>query len=86
MSFRDFVMNNHKLLHENKVKFYQIFSITLSKYLNQITGFDLVEFDRRIKVPDGISTKDFIETKYGKVGVTIIENLIGGQNEQKTTR
>ncbi len=83
MSIHRFIRNNQKLHHENKAEFMEIFAKNLSKYLDFIYGFDVVMFDKDLRVPDGTSTKDFIKKKYGIKGVELIERLIGGNMVNK---
>lgn len=57
--------------------FQQIFKVPLSKFWDQITGFDIVKFDEEvIKPPEGVSTKQLIEEKYGNGAVELCNKLI----------
>lgn len=47
------------------------------RFFNVISGFDVVAFDEYLQTPDGVSTKQHIETKYDIKAVVLIENLIG---------
>jgi len=71
----------------NKIKnsnteFFGFFGISLKRFHNSITGFDIIEFDNYLKnkygdYEDGkTSTKDFIKKKFGKKAVNLIEKLI----------
>jgi len=57
-------------------EFNRTFGISLHGFVDILTGFDIVKFGEWLEVPDGISTKDFVEEKYGDKGVKIIEALI----------
>jgi len=71
----------------NKIKnknteFFGFFGISLQKFHNAITGFDIIKFDNYLKnkydnYEDGrTSTKDFIKKKFGEKAVNLIEKLI----------
>ncbi len=79
MSLRDLILNNRKLLHENESEFFQIFTVTLSKHFDIIMGFNISSFSTRIKVPDEVSAKDWVEARYGMRALVIIQKLIGGE-------
>ena len=77
ISLRDIVLKNKKLEHDYKSKFQEVFGITLSNFMDPITGFKIVEFDQYIKTPDGISTRDYLLRNSGEETVKLIEILIG---------
>jgi len=56
--------------------FRRIFRFSLVNYTDPLFGFDIVAFDRRLKVPDGTSTKDFIKEKYGDEAVSLVIRLM----------
>lgn len=60
-------------------EFYRIFKVSLSKFLNPFTGFNIIMFDDYLIRAHGdyrTSMKAFIGKKYGKDGVGLIEKLI----------
>jgi len=70
------VEHNAKLIGQHGRAFKAIFGEHLQKYMHPLWGFDIVQFDKELGVPDGISTKDFIKSKYGQTAVSMIEDLI----------
>ena len=61
---------------KHSINFKQTFGLSMIDYMCPITGFNICKFDDYIKTPNGISTKMFIEEKYGKNAVKLIESLI----------
>ena len=58
--------------------FRRIFGIDLSKFLDNLTGFDVVKFDDEfIKAPDGTSTAQAVKARFGQEGLDICNALIG---------
>jgi len=57
--------------------FKAIFGFSLSRFWNPILGFDVIKFDEWLKVPDGVSTADFVTAKYGEKATEFIRELIG---------
>lgn len=65
---------------ETKKKFKDIFGFVMPinptmKDMN-IPYFDVIKFDKLIETPDGISTKDYVTTVYGKEACEFIESLL----------
>ncbi len=59
------------------VEFQQVFKTRLKPFWQgNIFGFDVVEFDRWLKVPDGISTMQHIKERFGQPGVDIVNRLL----------
>ena len=56
--------------------FRSIFRLELHDYMNYLTGFDIVKFDEAVKTPDGISTREWIQTQYGAEAINLIRKLI----------
>ncbi len=50
--------------------------LRFSHYWNAITGFDVVKLDDNLKVPNGTSTAEFIEEKYGKKAVELVRAIM----------
>lgn len=61
---------------EESKKFKKIFNKNLHGYWSIIFGFDIVKFDNDLAVPDGTSTRHYVETHYGDEAVVLIEKLI----------
>ena len=56
--------------------FRKFFNQPLSKFtLKNGLGFDIVLFDSWLKVPDGVSTNDFIEDHFSSEHVSFIREL-----------
>ena len=74
---RDIVFRNKKIYHDLHREFWSIFDADLINYWDDFTGFDITKFDDEvIKSLDGVMA-DTVKEKYGDIGVTIIERLLG---------
>lgn len=69
-------MENKEKIRKFRAMFSDHFNASLESYMDLMFGFDIVKFDEFLGTPDGISTKDFIEKKYGKEAMELIESLI----------
>ena len=70
------VEHNAKLIGQHGRAFKAIFGEHLQKYMHPLWGFDICQFDKELGTPDGISTSDFIQSKYGLTAVHLIEELL----------
>jgi len=61
----------------NANEFVQTFGVSLSKYWNNLTGFDVIAFDDFIKPRQRESTAQAVKRKYGQAAVNLIHRLIG---------
>lgn len=80
-SILDKVRRNRKVVEEKGTLFQETFQLSLHRFMPTglliIVGFDIVEFDKAIKTPDGVSTKDWVSKNYGgDPAVKLIEWLI----------
>ena len=75
-TYGDLIGKNKKLLLENAEKFRRTFGVALHKFMSPLVGFDIVRFDEFLGTPEGISTRDYINRKYGIKAVELIEKLI----------
>jgi len=66
---------NINIVESDKL-FRKIFNKNFRKYFHPILGFDIVKFDVDIETPEGMSTKDFINSKYGIRAVELIEGFL----------
>lgn len=75
----------HKLMESSLFRslFYRVFGTELYRYndvrmrmLLGVNYFDAIKFDTWLQVPDGQSTWDVIESRFGKLGVRIIKELM----------
>ena len=57
-------------------EFRTIFGMALPTYIDAFLMFDVIKFDEDLRVPDGISTKNFVKHKYGVDAVALVEELI----------
>lgn len=57
-------------------RFVAIFGKPLKHFYRFDSGFDVVEFDKFLGVPDGVSTREFLADRYGDEAVRLIEKLI----------
>lgn len=63
--------------------FKQTFNLKLSDFVDCVGGFDVIKFDKILKVPDGISTRDFITKKYGEAATALIDKFLRIKKEIK---
>ena len=57
------------------MQFTKTFSIH-NKFYHPLFGFDVIAFDKWLKVPDNQSTKDYLLEHYGEASVQMIYNMI----------
>ncbi len=75
-------VEKNKLIYEQtKDEFFKVFKISLSQFFNPIIGFDVIKFDVFIKTPDGVSTSQYVEKKYGYEGLTILKKILKGEQQ-----
>lgn len=64
-------------------EFKKLFGINMHGYWDILTGFDVVKFDEEfLKVPDGISTSQFLIDHYGTDAESFIRGLLS-EKEKK---
>lgn len=57
--------------------FQAMFKFKLSEvWINHLIGLDIIKLDEKLGVPDGTSTKDYIEQVYGEAAVKLIMSLM----------
>lgn len=56
-------------------EFLSLFGFPLEKLMHPTFGFDIVAFDEKLQVPDGISIRDFIVQKHGQRASDIVTDL-----------
>ena len=73
----------HKHIRSNDIKynhyknqFLQTFKIPLKKFHHRLLGFEIIEFDAWLKVPDGTSTADHIKKNFGEDALRMVEHLL----------
>ena len=45
-------------------------------FRDNLTGFDVVRFDAWLKLPEGVSTRDYVREHYGEEAVSLILALL----------
>ena len=74
-------MHNHIKSNDIKYRHYKqeflkTFKIPLKEFYHRLLGFEIIEFDAWLKVPEGVSTADHIEKNYGIDAVKMVEHLL----------
>ena len=69
-------MNNREKEMLYSEKFEQTFKVSFRRFFNYVTGFDVIAFDDYLETPDGVSTKEVIEVRYGSEAAQLVENII----------
>ena len=73
----DFILENRMKALKNCDMFFSVFHISLHKFWDNVTGFDIVAFDEWLQGKDGDeSVRIVVEDKFGMVGVRLIESLL----------
>ena len=73
----DLVTENKRKVLTYELEFRRVFGVPVNPYWDLVTGFDVVKFDDEfIKAPDGVSTAQAVEAKYGADAVKLIYALI----------
>ncbi len=73
----DFLTKHKKCYMRHAREFQKVFGVRLFTYWDLVTGFDLIKFDDEvIKPPDGTSTAEAVEARYGSEAVKLIRGLI----------
>ena len=80
MTFNDLLLKNVELRDRYNDKFFRIFGIRLSKFWNNLTGFDVIEFDDWLKPNEDESTAEALLRLYGEEGRNIVQDLLGIKN------
>jgi hypothetical protein len=76
MSLPDIMKRNRDKLFKHGKEFQQTFGVPLNKYLDPMTGFDIVKFDEWLKTPDGTSTPDWLTKKYSAKASELVRSLL----------
>jgi len=59
--------------------FFQVFNMNLTEFYITgfyLVGFDVLKFNDKLNVPDGVSLHDFVKKKYGESGDFLIKELL----------
>lgn len=75
----DVAYANRELERKYEGRFHKCFGIRLHKFMDIITGFDSIKFDKEFIGAfdlDGVSLKDLVEARYGDEGVAILKGLL----------
>lgn len=57
-------------------QFKKVFGKSVLDFWDPFTGFEIMKFDAWLKTPDNLSTKEFVETKFGAAATGIVSALI----------
>ena len=57
-------------------KFKSTFGTSIQNFWDIQTGFDVVEFDRWLLTPDGVSSAEHVENKYGTDAAELVRAMI----------
>lgn len=64
------------MTHREAEIFFSYFGVPIKQFLCPITNtLDVIKFDEFLKVPKGISTRQFIEQRYGLAAVNFVITL-----------
>lgn len=77
MTTMEIMQRNRQVEFAHSKEFWMHFHLRLHDYMDYLTGFNIVKFDKDIRTPDGISARDHIENQYGMGAVGLIKVLIG---------
>lgn len=69
---------NAKRMRENVTKFKTIFGLSLFRFMDPFTGFEVIDFDDWIGPIDGRSCQDLVLEQYGRDGLDLILDLMKG--------
>jgi hypothetical protein len=64
------------LSHNHAHEFQRIFGVSLTSYLNKITGFDIIKFDEFVRPKKNESTADALRRRWGQEAVNLVRALI----------
>ncbi len=76
INLAEIILKNKKLLHDNKNSFFKIFSKDLKRFIDPLSGFDIVGFDEELCTPRGMSLSDHVKNIYGDQAHDLIKKLI----------
>ena len=66
-------MNTH---NDKAIIFKLTFGVPLFNFMSPITGFNIIEFDKFVKTPDGISLKQHLINKYSIQASNLVNSLL----------
>ncbi len=73
----DFILKNRLVLLKEKDNFTKCFGERINQFWeSNILGFDIIKFDKWLKVKDNESTADVVKKRYGEEGLRIIKALL----------
>lgn len=73
----EFMLDNNRKRLKYTGSFQSVFGVSLGKFWDTVTGFDVVKFDEEfMETPDSVSTEEYVKQKYGDLGLSIIRGLI----------
>jgi len=72
----NYVLKNRDLIVNHGQEFKKIFGLPINKFIDPMTGFDIIAFDDWLETPDGESTRDQLIAKYGERAAELVEGLL----------
>ena len=77
LSLLEIAYSRYLTREQYKEEFLRVFRVSLDKrFFNNLTGFDVLSFDKFIDPKDGENTITAIQRIYGQDGVNVIQNLM----------
>lgn len=79
----NFILENRLRALENCDLFFGVFRVSLKRFWDNITGFDIIAFDAWLQGADSVeSAESVIRSRYGEEGVRLIRALLGIPEER----
>lgn len=76
ISLAEFCLPNAQKRSQYAQEFQRVFGKRLKPYWCNLTGFDVLKFDKDIGTPEGDSLHEFVVQEYGKEAGELLHNLI----------
>ena len=72
----EFVAKNKAVEHKYAEAFQETFGVPLRNFIDNLTGFNILAFDAKMKPPEGQSLADYLTEKYGESATKLVEAII----------
>ncbi len=80
-SLSEIAYSRYLTREQHKDEFLRIFRVPLDKqFFNNLTGFDVLAFDKFVDPKDGENTITAIQRIYGQDGANVIKNLMATES------
>jgi len=70
------ISHNRELKVKHSQEFLHTFNVSLFKFMHPLFGFDVINFDKWLQTPDGISTSDYLKQEYNERAESLITELL----------